>query len=84
MDRPMTKISLAWPRSSSKARSTSAYQSSHRVRAISCQVVPCPGSRGSDTVSPASARYSAHGRSEPGEPVNPWQSSTPVLPPGWK
>ena len=39
--------------------STSAYQSGQRVWFISCQVVPCPGSRGSDTVTPSPARCSA-------------------------
>ena len=51
---------------------------------MSCQVVPWPGSRGRETVSPAAARSSAHGRSDAGLPVNPWQSRTPVLPPEWK
>src|SRR5580704_6889383 len=84
IDRPMRKISSACPRSSSYARSTSAYQSSHRVCAMSCQVVPWPGSRGRDTVSPAAASWTAQGRSDAGLPVNPWQSRTPVLPPEWK
>ena len=35
-------------RRSANARSTQAYQSSHRVWFSSCHVVPCPGSRGSD------------------------------------
>src|SRR6266571_8897967 len=83
IDRPITKTSPDLPRSSSKARLASAYQSSQRVRAISCQVVPCPGRRGSDTLRPASARYSAQPRSECGVPVKPWQSSTPVLDPAW-
>src|SRR5437763_4939681 len=84
IDRPMRKISPECPRSSSYARSVSAYQSSHRVCAMSCQVVPWPGSRGRETVSPAVARWSAQGRSEAGLPVKPWQSRTPVLPPEWK
>ncbi len=84
MDRPMRKISSASPRSSSYARSTSAYQSSHRVCDMSCQVVPWPGSRGRETLRPAAARWSAHGRSDAGLPVNPWQSRAPVLPPEWK
>ena len=33
---------------------------------------------------PRSARCSAHGRIEAGEPVNPWQSSTPTGPPSWR
>ncbi len=40
IDRPITKIWSEPPRSSSKARLTSAYQSSQRVLAISCQIVP--------------------------------------------
>src|SRR5215471_17597087 len=84
IDRLMRKISSDCPRSSSYARSTSAYQSSHRVCAMSCQVVPWPGSRGRETVSPAAASWSAQGRSEAGVPVKPWQSRTPVLPPEWK
>ncbi len=79
----MTKTSSERARSSSKARSSSAYQSSQRVCAISCHVVPCPGSLGSQTLRPASARYSAQGRSDWGLPVNPWQSRTPVAPPAW-
>src|SRR5260370_27453828 len=79
----MTKISTDCARSAWKAGSSSAYQSSQRVCAISCHVVPCPGSLGSQTLRPASARYSAHGRSDWGLPVNPWQSSTPVVPPTW-
>ena len=51
---------------------------------MSCQVVPWPGSRGRETVSPAAARWPAQGRSEAGLPVKPWQSRTPVLPPEWK
>ncbi len=70
-DSPMRKISSVFPRSSSKVRCASASQSSERVRFISCHVVPCPGSLGTDTVSPASARYSAHGRSDAGVPVKP-------------
>ena len=46
-------------------------------------VVPWPGSRGSATVSPAAARCSAHGRSDCGVPVKPWQSRTPTGPPSW-
>src|SRR5215469_7013924 len=84
IDRPITKISSVAGRSSSKARSISAYQSSQRVLFISCQLVPCPGNLGRLTVSPAAARYSAHGRSDCGLPVNPWQSSTPVCPPSWR
>ncbi len=55
-----------------KARSTSAYQSSQRVTAMSCQRVPWPGSRGSSTVKPGRGEVlgpGAHRLGGAGEPV---------------
>src|SRR5262249_47811369 len=71
IDKPMTKISLVDAWSSPNARSTSAYQSSHLVRFISCQMVPWPGSLGRLTVSPSDAKYSPHKHSDWKNPVNP-------------
>lgn len=71
MDRPQTKTWSQRSLSSRSSRSTVAYQSSQLVRARSSQRVPCPGSSGSETVSPRSARYSAQGRREWGDPVKP-------------
>lgn len=62
MDRPHTNTREHESSSDRSARSTSAYQSGHPVACMSCQRVPCPGSSGTDTVSPHSARYSPHGR----------------------
>src|SRR5579875_2073543 len=78
MDSPNTKTCSQRPASAAKAASASAYQSRHPLRARSRHDVPCPGSRGRLTVSPAPARYSAHGRSVCGLPVKPWHSSTPT------
>ena len=71
IESPKTKTWLHRSTSTRSSRSTSAYQSCQPVTCMSCQLVPCPGSSGSDTVSPRSARYSAQGRSDCGEPVNP-------------
>src|SRR3954451_9471249 len=81
IDRPITKTSEQWSFRSSRARWSSAYQSSQRDFCSSAQTVPCPGSRGRRTVTSRSARKSAQGRIEAGEPVNPWQRSTPTGPP---
>ena len=81
MDRPVTKTCSQVPLSSAKASSAAPYQSCQPVRPRSCQVVPCPGSRGARTVRPAAARYSAHGRTVRGLPVKPWQTRTPTGPP---
>jgi hypothetical protein len=62
----------------SKTRDTSPYQSVQEVRFISCQVVPCPGRRGTSTAYPLSARYSPQGFIEYGDPVKPWLSRTPI------
>src|SRR5580693_6836799 len=81
IESPKTKVCSHRPDSAPNARSTSPYQSCQPVRPRSCQVVPCPGSRGRLTVKPCWARYSAHGRSVCGLPVKPWHSSTPTGPP---
>ena len=81
IDRPPANTCSHRAASASYARSISAYQSVQRVAFISCQLVPCPGSRGSRTVQPAAARCSAHGRKPCGEPVKPWLSRTPIDPP---
>ena len=67
-----------WLASASKARSTSPYQSAQVVLFMSCQVVPWPGSRGTETAYPCAARYSPQGFIEAGEPVKPWLSRTPI------
>ena len=58
------------PRTSPPSGSGSSPARSCRARAAAA----------ADTVSPAAARYSAHGRSDCGLPVNPWHSSTPDRP----
>jgi hypothetical protein len=50
IESPPTVTTRHRARSSLNAASTSVYQSAQVVRFISCQVVPCPGSRGSRTV----------------------------------
>ena len=84
IESPKTKTWLHRSSSARSSRSTSAYQSCQPVTCMSCQRVPCPGSSGRDTVRPRSARYSAQGRSDCGEPVNPWQRRTPTSPPSWR
>ena len=84
IDRPMTNTESQRSRKEDSERSASAYQSSHRVTAISCQEVPWPGSRGNSTVSPAAARCSAHARMDLGDPVNPWSTRAPTGPPAWE
>lgn len=64
MDSPMTNTSSQREARSRSAASTAAYQSSLPVVAMSCQVVPWPGRRGSSTERPDAARYSAQGRIE--------------------
>ncbi len=71
MDRPITNTSSHRPRSSARAASAAASQSPDVVWFISCQLVPWPGSSGSDTLRPASARKPAHGRRDWGLPVKP-------------
>src|ERR671911_764775 len=83
IDNPPTMTWSQRSASPSSARSTAAYQSGQRVVLSSCQVVPCPGSSGTSTVKPAPARCCAHGRIEAGEPVRPWHSNTPLVPPAW-
>src|ERR1700735_4261145 len=83
MEMPNTKVCSHWLASQQNAASTSAYQSSPRVWARSCQVVPWPGNRGRLTVRPSAARYSAQPRSVCGLPVKPWHSSKPTGPPAW-
>src|SRR4051794_28343521 len=82
IESPQTTTVSTWLASASKARVTSAYQSAQVVRFISCQVVPWPGRRGSDTAYPWAARCSAHGFIDAGDPVNPWLSRTPMRPLG--
>jgi len=81
IDRPPTTTSSQRARRSVSARSTVAYQSSQRVRFISCHVVPWPGRRGTRTVRPSSARCRAQAARDDGLPVNPWHKSTPTGPP---
>src|SRR5690625_5181776 len=77
IDSPPTAIGPC-PRERSRAAScTRPYQSCHVVRAICCQVLPCPGSSGRSTSQPRSAWSCAHGRRDCGEPVNPWHRSRP-------
>ena len=81
IEMPVTKTCSHRPLSSVKACSAVAYQSRDPVVARSCQVVPCPGSLGARTVSPAAARCSAHGRTVRGLPVKPCRTRTPTGPP---
>jgi len=84
MDRPNTKACshrlASLPNAGRLPRRTSRH---YRSRARSCQVVPCPGSRGRLTVKPRAARSSASRAATAGLPVKPWQSSTPTGPPEW-
>src|SRR5215213_8293377 len=78
IDRPPTTRTSVRALSVSNSRSRAVYHSSNVVPFISCQVVPCPGSSGTDTAYPCSARYLPHGTIEAGEPVNPWLRRTPT------
>src|SRR6476469_6827333 len=83
IDSPPTTTARQREVSSSSERSAASYQSAQVVVFISCQVVPCPGSSGSRTLSPSSASRRAHGCRLCGVPVKPWHSSTPTSPPSW-
>ena len=75
-ERPWSQRSLQLARTRA---STSAYQSCQRVRFISCQVVPWPGSRGSaDGVAGGGEVLGPRRAWTAGMPVKPWQSSTPI------
>ena len=83
MDSPATNTSSQRSARRPYSASTHSYQSCQRVTASSCQMVPCPGSRGSATVWPASATCRAHSMSDEGLLVKPWQNSTPTRSPSW-
>src|SRR6476620_8329629 len=77
IDRAPTTTASVRARSRSSARSASAYQSVQATRLRSCQLVAWPGSSGTSTAYPRSARNRAQGVIEAGEPLNPCSSSTP-------
>ncbi|CAO5240997.1 hypothetical protein FAGKG844_20095 [Frankia sp. AgKG'84/4] len=81
IDRPITNTCSHSSRRRRNSPRAVEYQSCQVVGTMSCQRVPCPGSRGQATVSPAAARASPQGRMLPGEPVKPCTSRTPTGPP---